>query len=228
MPKKIDLTWRRFGRLVVVHPDVNIGTRTRWVCRCDCGNTLTVDARNLTSGNSKSCGCLKIEKSISRLTKHGGKGTRLYSIWKGLKERCYNKNKKNYHIYGGRGIFVCDRWKDSFEAFRDWAMTSGYTDMLSIDRIDNNGPYSPENCRWATRFIQNRNKTTTRWITHKGKTLTLSGWAKILGLSASALHERIKKYGIATALSFIKIRKGEEWKGVGGQKNASERSSRVG
>ena len=170
MSAKKDLTGQRFGRLTVIAENgSNRYRQMTWQCLCECGNRITVVGHLLTGGHTKSCGCLKLEQSIRNLPntpsgedsptyKHGGEGTRLYRIWKGMRQRCYNPNIKNYANYGGRGITVCDEWRNSFEAFRDWALANGYCDDLSIDRIDNDKGYSPDNCRWATSQTQALNR----------------------------------------------------------------------
>jgi len=141
------LSGERFGRLVVIEPT---GKRQNnhivWRCQCDCGNEHFVVGSVLKSGLSRSCGCLRRE----RFYKHGGKGTRLYNIWKNLKKRCNNSNNPKFRRYGGRGIEVDARWSD-FVVFRDWALVNGYSDDLTIDRIDNDKGYFPENCQWLSR-----------------------------------------------------------------------------
>lgn len=163
-----DLTGKKFGRLKVVSRyGFDDRGRQLWTCECDCGNTIVVHAYLLKQGHTRSCGCLKREKAIDPNTpkgemcpsyKHGGEGTRLYRIWKGMKQRCYNNKTHNYQNYGGRGIDICDEWKDNFPAFRDWSLKNGYADDLSIDRIDNDRGYSPDNCRWADRVTQRANQ----------------------------------------------------------------------
>lgn len=163
-----DFTGQRFGRFTVLERVENDKRgNTMWKCRCDCGNIVTVVGYSLKSGRSKSCGCAQIE-SVVEMNKrckstHGKKNTRLYRIWNGMKSRCFNKNDQDYCNYGGRGITVCEKWRHDFMAFYDWAVANGYDDSLSIDRVNNNGNYEPDNCRWATTSQQNSNRRKYRW-----------------------------------------------------------------
>lgn len=125
-------------------------------------------------------------------TTHGGSKTRLFRIWQYMKKRCYNKHAINYDRYGGRGITVCQEWRDSFETFRDWAIANGYHESLSIDRIDNDGPYSPENCRWATVKEQGNNRRSTHLVTYNGETHSIKEWSEITGIAKSTIGNRLK------------------------------------
>lgn len=194
MAKMIDLTGQRFGRLTVQRiAERDAAGRATWLCYCDCGDTATVAAYSLRSGRTKSCGCLRRENMRSVATSHGGSRTRLYNIWCALKERSNTQTASNYKDYGGRGITVCDEWLRSFEAFRDWALANGYRDNLSIDRKDNDGPYCPENCRWATEKQQSNNRRSNRVLTYNGETHTLAQWAELTGIKFSTLYMRLRR-----------------------------------
>jgi hypothetical protein len=197
MNRVIDLTGQRFSRLTVIGlDDRGIKGKTYWLCMCDCGNVTSVRSDSLRAGRIKSCGCLHNEKAaanVSKNHKHKMSGTRIYQIWQGMKARCYNKNNARWQRYGGRGITVCSEWKNNFQAFYDWAIASGYQDGLTIDRIDNNGNYCPENCRWATQQEQARNRRTNIDITIGNSTRTLTEWCEIFNLDYGKMYARYQR-----------------------------------
>ena len=189
--KLIDLTGKRFGRLLVIAKDGHKGKSVAWLCKCDCGAKVIVRGNDLRSGATQSCGCIHREQLVERNSTHGFCGTRLYNIWGLMVQRCYNQNVPCYEAYGGRGIGICLEWREDFQAFYEWAMGNGYKENLTIDRIDNNKGYSPDNCRWVTRKVQANNTRRNHYITHNGETHTLSEWAGFLGLNPDTLGSRI-------------------------------------
>lgn len=198
MGRFIDLTGRRFGRLTVIeracHEDKR---RVYWVCRCDCGNYSIVAGDDLKSGGTSSCGCLEREnlERISKMSVHGMSKSKLHRVWRMMKDRCSNTKNKKYRIYGGRGIAVCEEWLNDFQTFYDWSMDNGYMEGLSIDRIDVNGNYCPENCRWATPKQQSNNTRNNHFLHHNGEAHTISEWAEITGIERCTISARINRYG---------------------------------
>ena len=191
MPKIYDLTGKRFGALTVIEKSAKRSSGSiMWVCRCDCGNITTVNGRDLRVGHTKSCGCLY----RGRKPTHGMAKTRLYYIWQHMLGRCNRKTDNSYERYGGRGITVCDEWLD-FQAFADWAFNNGYEEHLTIDRIDNNSGYSPENCRWATYKQQSNNRRYCTIYEKDGKKQNLTQWCEELNLNYETVRSRIKKHG---------------------------------
>lgn len=189
--KPIPMLGKRFGRLTVIaeHGRYKSG-KVIYRCLCDCGNYSNVLGTYLRTGATISCGCYLREAAKERNRTHGKSKTRIYRIWNGMKCRCYNPNSKWYSGYGGRGITVCDEWRNSFETFYEWAMANGYADHLTIDRIDNNGNYCPKNCRWATAKEQGNNRNDCVFVEINGETKTLTQWATESGVKRGTIYSR--------------------------------------
>lgn len=170
-----NLKGQRFGRLEVLEfVGVNERRHNLWKCQCDCGNQTIVTASSLVTGHTQSCGCLMRETTAKHFTKHGESSSRLYVVWSGMINRCENSSNKSYQYYGGRGIKVCDEWRNDFMAFKNWAIANGYDDKAqygdcTIDRIDVNGNYEPSNCRWVDNLTQARNKRPRKRGYKRGK-----------------------------------------------------------
>lgn len=195
MGRFIDLSGQRFGRLMVVeYVGKNNQNRAIWKCLCDCGNETIVRSDALRSGDTQSCGCLnsenKSKECIERNIKHGLAHTRLYRVWCSMRRRCNDTRLPDYKNYGARGIRVCAEWDGNFQAFNDWAMKNGYDETAArgdctIDRIDVNGNYCPDNCRFVNLMVQGGNKRNNKRITHNGITMTQSEWGRYYGKDPS-------------------------------------------
>lgn len=191
MPRKVEnIIGRRFGRLLVVE-NLNVNSHGSKLhrCICDCGNIKDVPISYLKSKHTTSCGCLVRELH----TTHNLSQSRLYGIHQNMLDRCFRKNELAYRDYGGRGITVCEEWKNDFMSFYNWSMENGYSDELTIDRIDNNGNYEPSNCRWATKAQQARNTRKNVYFTYNGITKTISEWARDFGIPLTTFRRRIKQ-----------------------------------
>ena len=193
--KLIDLTGRRFGRLVVVEKAASLNGRTRWLCKCDCGKECIVHKRSLLTGNTTSCGCYKAENARKLYSTVRQKDLRLYAVWNGIKQRCLNKNHKSYHNYGGRGIKMDPKWAENYSAFYEWAIKAGYHSGLEIDRIDVNGDYCEENCRFVPRAIQANNKRNVKLYTINGVAKSLPEWCREYGQDYFRVRQRVYKLG---------------------------------
>lgn len=197
---KNDLTGKKFGRLTVLGIDTERTQKRRlyfW-CECECGTVKSIRGDGIQSGAVKSCGCLHKEVAAQNVQKnhtHKMSNTRIYHIWQGMKKRCYDIHSPCYYRYGGRGITVCDEWKNNFLAFYEWAIANGYSDDLTIDRIDNEKGYYPENCRWADNETQCRNRRTNIKITIGNATKTLTEWCEIFELDDKKIRARYNKHG---------------------------------
>lgn len=180
-----DITGQRFGKLVAIkldHIDIKPKSTVHyWLCQCDCGNTKIIRKVDMLRGKIKSCGCITIENAKKR-AKHNYFNTKPYHVWHDIKQRCLNPNNKAYKNYGGRGITICEEWKNP-ETFCKWSYANGYKEGLSIDRIDVNGNYEPSNCRWVDIKTQQRNKRTNNLLTINNITHCVTDWAEILGIS---------------------------------------------
>jgi hypothetical protein len=193
-----DFIGRRFGRLVVISeaPPIKEGNdgrlRPAVLCQCDCGAQKVVRIMSLKKGGCTSCGCFFREQASKRLFKHGLTHTRLFSIWESVLDRCYDHNSINYVNYGGRGIYICDEWKNDFLNFYNWAIANGYEDGLTIDRIDNDGNYVPSHCRWATYTQQARNRRNNHFLTFNGETKPIVEWSEKVGIRPDTIWHRLK------------------------------------
>ena len=190
--KKINRTGKRYGKLLVLKEDGYIGNEIAWLCVCDCGNIKRIIGHNLGRG-SNSCGCDRTSKLIGRTKTHGLSNNKLYIVWNGMKRRCSEPQYKAYEHYGGRGITVCEKWLKSFETFYSWAINNGYSNGLTLDRVNNDGDYSPENCRWVTQKEQNNNKRNNHLLTCDGKTMTMKQWSEKAGINYGTLRTRINE-----------------------------------
>ena len=178
---KIDLTGKKFGKLTVLKCDGTVGRRRMmWICRCDCGTLVKVDGSHLKDGHTNSCGCLNREKIAKVNFKTGLYGTKLYYAWYNMCNRCNRESNHEYPDYGGRGIKIHEKWlgEHGFENFVDWSLSNGYKEGLTIDRIDNNKGYSPDNCRWVDKFVQANNKRNNHFIKIDGEVGTVANMAR--------------------------------------------------
>ena len=197
----------RYGLLTIIEessPYVHQGrSRRRYKCKCDCGNESVVMLTNLRSGATTSCGCIKakrLQQQAAASVTHGMTKTRTHYSWLRMKDRCLNPNATSYHRYGGRGISICDKWMNSFEAFL--SDMGECPDGMTIDRIDSNGNYEPGNCRWATAKEQARNRNSNHTVTHDGRTQCVAAWAEELGTQSYVIQDRLRRgYSIEAALT---------------------------
>ncbi len=200
-----DITGQTFGRLTALY---RIGKNKQnsaiWHCKCQCGKEIDVSLPVLQSRKSLSCGCLKKEKLIGRNTKHGLTNTRIYREWKAIKERCYRPTHEYYDYYGGKGIRVCEDWKNNFNNFYDWAINNGYQDDLTIDRKDNSEDYCPENCHWVTFKEQANNRTNNIVVNYNGTWLSINEVASILGKSYGYIYQHYRNLGLVKYKKDIK------------------------
>ena len=197
-----DITGSDFGYWHVVSraPNDKDGN-TYWNCQCVCGTERVISGHNLRRGYTTNCGCMTKKLLSESHIKHGGssiyatsENTKLYKVWNSMRSRCKNETSQSYSYYGGRGINICEEWDNSFEAFRKWSLDNGYKIGLTIDRINVNGDYCPENCRWVDRVTQANNTTRTRYVTYNGETRTIKEWSEITGINYNTLVGRLYRY----------------------------------
>jgi len=180
----------KFTRLTV-QGEVSVKGKPQWRCLCECGAIVVTRSTKLLSGHTKSCGCWSADRLRLQRRTHGMFGTRIYGIWGGMIHRCHNKNNPAYKYYGGRGITVCDEWRDFSNFYND--MLPGYDDSLSIDRICNDDGYYKDNCRWATATEQSNNRSSNVKVTYHGITLNASQWANMKGINGTSFIRRISR-----------------------------------
>lgn len=199
--RKIEVIGKRFGRLTVISYSHSKGYHHYYLCKCDCGNEKIILKGSLLQGYTQSCGCLQKERtSESHLLPDGYH--HLQHIYRKMVKRCYDVNDPNYKRYGARGIKICEQWLNDNNSFREWAVSHGYREDLQIERVDNDGDYCPENCKWITKYEQSLNRRSSVRITYNGKTQTLKEWARELGINNTTLHNRINYYGWSIEKAF--------------------------
>ena len=182
-----NLLGMRFDKLTVIKRTKNNKCgQAMWICKCDCGGETIASSGHLLDGHTTSCGCNKLSKIAN-----GHSRERIYRIWNGMKKRCYYKNNDNYKYYGEIGITICDEWKNSFMKFRQWALNNGYKNNLTIDRIDFDKGYEPNNCRFVNMTIQQNNKRSNRIVIHNNKKYTVAELARKLGIKYYTIHNRL-------------------------------------
>lgn len=205
MGKFVDLTGQTFGRLSVLEraDDHIVGSRkrTQWHCRCECGNLLTVLGDNLRGHKTQSCGCYQRERASATNTTHGDTNSHLYGVWCAMRNRCYNPSVPYFKRYGGRGITVCDEWRNSYDAFRSWAYDNGYIadqkrGVCTLDRKDNDGDYTPENCRWISQREQMSNVSYNHRIEYNGQEWTVAELARFYAIPYTLLYQRLYRYNL--------------------------------
>lgn len=198
---------KKYNKLTIIERFIdcdNKGQGRKWLCECECGNTIIVNTHNLINDKTKQCNKCSNESIKTSVTKHGYcQKERLYTTWLNMRDRCNNPNYLKYHLYGGRGIEVCESWND-YSEFKNWAIKNGYDDSLSLDRIDVNGNYDPNNCRWVTQKTQCNNKRCNHYITYNGVTKTAKEWSECTGIKYRTILSRINnlKWGIGKALGY--------------------------
>lgn len=215
----MNIAGKKYGRLTAIAP-ISSKSGIKWVCQCDCGNVVQVFQSNLLRGTSRSCGCFQkeglAERNAARKTALGESNTRLYKVWKSMKRRCYGKNYDYYNSYGGRGVSVCEAWQN-YITFRNWALAHGYDESAekgkcTLDRIDVNGNYDPDNCRFITMKEQADNRRTTKHIEYNGEIHNIKEWSDIYSIPSNVLAYRVKagwNFKDAISIPVKRVRRGK-------------------
>jgi hypothetical protein len=206
--KKGNYIGDEYGELTVIEFVGAVKGSGVYKCKCTCGNTKEFFLSNLRMGRTKSCGCRRDESVSKKLRKHGDRHTRLYQIWTNIKSRCTNPNTSSYKYYGDKGIGISDEWKDDYSKFKEWSLENGYDEKMTIDRVDNNGGYYPDNCRWTDRITQSRNRDCAWYITIDGITKHAKDWCKEYGVNYKTAHNRLS-YGWSD-VDAVTVSKGEK------------------
>lgn len=194
MSRMIDISNQRFGRLVAFQPSTALATNKskKWICKCDCGTTKEIRSSDLRFGKVTSCGCRKDEKTSERFKKHGMSGTLIYDVWRSIKQRCYNPRNKDFPNYGGRGILMDPQWKEDFTTFHHWAVSNGYREGLTIERVDPNGNYEPSNCSWIENEEQANNRRNSIRYEYQGQSLTIRELSEKLNMNYNTLRDYLR------------------------------------
>lgn len=203
MKKRNEVTeGQKYGKLTIIKEVSPIGSKRRILCKCDCGNIKEYSMDRVIHGRTQSCGCLRNEMFLAHRNSNGtskypkeARKSRLLGIWYSMKERCYTESSGGYKKYGSKGIKICDEWKNDFMAFYNWSISHGYSDNLTIDRIDYRGNYEPSNCRWADIKTQANNKSNVRKYEYNGELHTMTEWSEIMNINYGALWERLNVLG---------------------------------
>ena len=190
----IDLTGQTFGHWKVLKRADNRKKIVMWLCKCDCGTEKIVQGTSLKNGTSNSCGCHSSRLSENHHKTHGLTNTKLYRVWQRMKNATTNVNNQDYKHYGKKGVMVCSEWFDNFLNFYNWSITNGYKEGLTIDRIDNNGNYEPNNCRWTTQKVQTNNYSKNILLEYDNEIHTIAEWAEIIGIKYTTLYNRLIKF----------------------------------
>lgn len=188
-----DYTGQKFGRLTAIELDHTQRKHSYWKFKCECGSDLVLRVDTVVSGNTKSCGCYNREAHRVQKLTHGFSKQKVYHVFYAMKSRCYDPSNVAFEYYGGRGIKICDEWLRSPSSFCEWAYANGYSNGLTIDRIDVNGDYSPDNCRWVSRKTQNENTRRNTWLTYNGETMILRDWCQRFNVNMATACSRIKR-----------------------------------